>query len=168
MLNNFLGRFFRKAQTIFGARVKNGLFIKKRCIKSLYVVSFQTKSKTCGILWSVWFCSTKYMRPVSDNFLYVDIWFNVAMCIFIVKNSSLLCWLCFRLFLWRTKNNFGLWFRNSFKRLLKRYLIQWKGNWKSIYIGFQKPEGTEYSQTHNVIPKRKLSNKYKKQCSINF
>ena len=33
MLNNFLGRFFRKAETIFGARVKNGLFIKKkRCI----------------------------------------------------------------------------------------------------------------------------------------
>ena len=32
MLNNFLWRIFRKAQTIFGARVKNGLFIKKRCI----------------------------------------------------------------------------------------------------------------------------------------
>ena len=29
LLNNFLGRFFRKAQTIFGMRVKNGLFIKK-------------------------------------------------------------------------------------------------------------------------------------------
>ena len=25
-----MGRFFRKAQTIFGARVKNGLFIKKK------------------------------------------------------------------------------------------------------------------------------------------
>ena len=30
LLNNFLGRFFRKALTIFGARVKNGLFINKK------------------------------------------------------------------------------------------------------------------------------------------
>ena len=29
MLNNFSGRFFRKASTIFGARVKKGLLIKK-------------------------------------------------------------------------------------------------------------------------------------------
>ena len=29
LLNNFLGWFFRKAWTILGARVKNGLFIKK-------------------------------------------------------------------------------------------------------------------------------------------
>ena len=27
LVNNFLGWFFRKASTIFGARVKNGLFI---------------------------------------------------------------------------------------------------------------------------------------------
>ena len=27
LLNNFLGQLFRKAYTIFGARVKNGLFI---------------------------------------------------------------------------------------------------------------------------------------------
>ena len=30
LLNNFLGWFFRKAWTILGARVKNGLFIKKK------------------------------------------------------------------------------------------------------------------------------------------
>ena len=29
LLNDFLGRFFRKAETIFGARVKIRLFIKK-------------------------------------------------------------------------------------------------------------------------------------------
>ena len=31
LLNNFLGQFFRKTYTIFGARIKKGLFIKKRC-----------------------------------------------------------------------------------------------------------------------------------------
>ena len=30
LLNNFLARFFRKAGTIFGARLKNGLFINKK------------------------------------------------------------------------------------------------------------------------------------------
>ena len=30
LLNNFLGRFFRKASAIFGARVENRLFIKKK------------------------------------------------------------------------------------------------------------------------------------------
>ena len=41
MLNNFLGRFFRKAWTIFRARVKNELFIKKRCIwQNFYEISF--------------------------------------------------------------------------------------------------------------------------------
>ena len=39
LLNNFWGQFFRKAQTIFGARVKNGLFIKKVVIS--YLEEFQ-------------------------------------------------------------------------------------------------------------------------------
>ena len=30
LLNNFLGQFFRNAETIFGARVKHGLFIYKK------------------------------------------------------------------------------------------------------------------------------------------
>ena len=31
MAKQFLWQFSRKAETIFGARIKNGLFIKKRC-----------------------------------------------------------------------------------------------------------------------------------------
>ena len=34
LLDNFLGRFFRKA--IFGARVKNGLLIKKRVYLEIF------------------------------------------------------------------------------------------------------------------------------------
>ena len=33
LLNNFLRWFIRKAETIFGARFKNGLLIKKRCTR---------------------------------------------------------------------------------------------------------------------------------------
>ena len=36
MLNNFLGRFFGKAKTLFRARVKNGLFIQKKVYTSLH------------------------------------------------------------------------------------------------------------------------------------
>ena len=31
------------------------------------------------------------------------------------KSAVFKCWLCFRLFLWRTQNNFPIWFRSSFK-----------------------------------------------------
>ena len=48
------------------------------------------------------------------GFLYVDIWFDETKCKFIEKNCSLICWLCFRLFLWLKKNNFSLQFPSSF------------------------------------------------------
>ena len=38
------------------------------------------------------------------SFPCVDIWSDLPMCKFILKNSSLECWLSFRLFLWRTQN----------------------------------------------------------------
>ena len=39
LLNSFLGRFIRKAETIFGARVKNGLLIKKRCTRHKHLIT---------------------------------------------------------------------------------------------------------------------------------
>ena len=60
-LNNFLGLFFRKAWTIFGARVKNGLFIKKG-------VTFK-------------FSITKTMKFQSANFKWFSLKPILNMCV---------------------------------------------------------------------------------------
>ena len=51
---------------------------------------FRQSKKTRGILWFVWvfFAFLKVRRRNKFNFLYVDIWFGVTECKFIVKNSS--------------------------------------------------------------------------------
>ena len=41
LLNNFLGRFFRKASGIFGARIKDGLFIKKKGVISQALIDME-------------------------------------------------------------------------------------------------------------------------------
>ena len=48
---------------------------------------------------------TKQIRFMKSKFyfLHVDIWFGVTKCKFILKNSSLKCWLCSHLFLWQTQ-----------------------------------------------------------------
>ena len=47
LLHNFLGWCFRKAETIFGARVKNGLFIKKG-VRNKNCEKQKFENKNCG------------------------------------------------------------------------------------------------------------------------
>ena len=74
---------------------------------------------------------TKEMLVMRDklSFLYLHIWFDATKCKFIVKSSSLQCWLCFRLFLWRTQKMIYV---CNFVAPLKRWLGLDKKSWKDI------------------------------------
>ena len=69
----------------------------KRAFAAATFKGLWVANKTCGVLW---FVRGKF------SFLNVNIWFDVITCKFIVRNSTLKCWLCFRLFLWRTQKLF--------------------------------------------------------------
>ena len=80
--------------------------------KGLWVISFQTKRKnvlyTLVCLSSLCISRVKKTKQIlfvrgKFSFLYEYICVDVIKCKFFMKKSSLKCWLCFHLFLWRTR-----------------------------------------------------------------
>ena len=80
-------------------------------LKVCGLLLFRKSKKTFGILWSVWvffaFLGVKGLNKFclweANLLVYIDFWFDVRNCKFIVKNSIIKCWLYFRIFLWRTQ-----------------------------------------------------------------
>ena len=87
---------FFAAATFEGLRIFIFETVEKNLLYTLVCMSFLCTSRedtTKQIL---------FMRSKFD-FLHADIQFDLPKCEFSLKHSSLKCWLCFRLFFWRTQ-----------------------------------------------------------------
>ena len=104
-------------KTFIKASCINNIILEKSALgvaifTGLWVVSFQTKQKTCGIIWSVWvFNPFQEVRRRLNKYCFVRSKYSFLYVIksnFIFKNSILKRWLCFRIFLWRIQKESSL------------------------------------------------------------
>ena len=77
-------------------------FLQLLLLKVCETLLLGQNNKACSILWpgSVYFAFIEKRRPKTFSICRYLVWCALTL---ILKNSSLKCWLCFRLFLWRTQ-----------------------------------------------------------------
>ena len=131
--------------------------------KGLWVVSLQTKKEN---VWYVLVCSSLFcisrgkktklilLARGKFSFPYVDIWFDLTKCKFIVKNSSFKMLVVLSLiFVTDTKITF---FYNFVAPLIKnqaskgdnsKFLKIWKHCWKSLKIDIKLNTSVKYGQS---------------------